>query len=165
MLRYSVVLAGGVIPGPFSVTETTPTELHESPLEPSCSSAVVHDNYTGTGTTPVTYLETDLLTTIEQLTENHLATLTQSQLDGIDQFHGGGARITARSPWVRFLWYLVARGRMQGRSVRSRCFPRNDGRIRMALALGDVIDAQHGDRPGRRVRAAGPAGPGPAGSR
>jgi sarcosine/dimethylglycine N-methyltransferase len=39
----------------------------------------------------VTYLETDLVTTIEQLTENHLATLTQSQLDGIDQFHGGGA--------------------------------------------------------------------------
>jgi ubiquinone/menaquinone biosynthesis C-methylase UbiE len=39
----------------------------------------------------VTYIETDLVTTIEQLTENHLATLTQSQLDGIDQFHGGGA--------------------------------------------------------------------------
>jgi hypothetical protein len=26
------------------------------------------------------------------------------------------------------------------------------GRIRMALALGDIIDAQHGDRPGLRVR-------------
>jgi hypothetical protein len=28
------------------------------------------------------------------------------------------------------------------------------GRIRMALALGDVIDAEHGDRPGLRVRQA-----------
>ena len=44
----------------------------------------------------MTYIESDLVTTIEQLTENHLATLTQSQLDGIDQFHGGGAAAVDR---------------------------------------------------------------------
>jgi len=44
----------------------------------------------------MTYTEIDLITTIERLTASQLATLTQSQLDGIDQFHGGGAQAVER---------------------------------------------------------------------
>ena len=39
----------------------------------------------------MTYTETDLVTSIESLTGLNLAALTQPQLDGIDQFHSGGA--------------------------------------------------------------------------
>ena len=39
----------------------------------------------------MTYTETDLVATIEHLAADDLDALTQPQLDGIDQFHGGGA--------------------------------------------------------------------------
>jgi cyclopropane fatty-acyl-phospholipid synthase-like methyltransferase len=39
----------------------------------------------------MTYTETDLVSTIEQLAADDLTGLTQAQLDGIDQFHSGGA--------------------------------------------------------------------------
>ena len=44
----------------------------------------------------MTYTETDLAATIEQLAGDELAALTQPQLDGIDQFHGGGAEAVDR---------------------------------------------------------------------
>jgi len=44
----------------------------------------------------VTYTETDLIATIEQLAGDDLAALTQPQLDGIDQFHSGGAEAVDR---------------------------------------------------------------------
>jgi sarcosine/dimethylglycine N-methyltransferase len=44
----------------------------------------------------VTYTETDLLATIEELAGDELTTLTQPQLDGIDQFHSGGAEAVDR---------------------------------------------------------------------
>jgi hypothetical protein len=44
----------------------------------------------------VTYLETDLVTTIEQITETIWPSSPQSQLDGINQFHGGGADAVER---------------------------------------------------------------------
>lgn len=44
----------------------------------------------------MTYTETDLAATIEQLAGDELAALTQLQLDGIDQFHGGGAEAVDR---------------------------------------------------------------------
>jgi SAM-dependent methyltransferase len=39
----------------------------------------------------MTYAETDLVSAIEQLAADDLTALTQTQLDGIDQFHSGGA--------------------------------------------------------------------------
>lgn len=47
-------------------------------------------------TTDATYTETDLVSTIEQLAGSDLASLTRSQLDAIDQFHGGGADAVER---------------------------------------------------------------------
>jgi sarcosine/dimethylglycine N-methyltransferase len=44
----------------------------------------------------MTYTETDLVTTIEQLAGGDLAALTQPQVDGIDQFHSGGAEAVDR---------------------------------------------------------------------
>ncbi len=44
----------------------------------------------------MTYTETDLVATIEQLADDELAALTQPQLDGIDQFHSGGAEAVDR---------------------------------------------------------------------
>ncbi len=44
----------------------------------------------------MTYTETGLAATIEQLAGEDLAALTQPQLDGIDQFHGGGAEAVDR---------------------------------------------------------------------
>jgi SAM-dependent methyltransferase len=44
----------------------------------------------------VTYTETDLVATIEHLAADELGGLTQPQLDGIDQFHGGGAEAVDR---------------------------------------------------------------------
>jgi len=44
----------------------------------------------------MTYTETDLVTTIERLTAAELSALTQPQLDGIDQFHAGGAEAVDR---------------------------------------------------------------------
>ncbi|WP_152184998.1 SAM-dependent methyltransferase [Segeticoccus rhizosphaerae] len=44
----------------------------------------------------MTYTETGLITTIEQRTGTQMAALTQSQLDGIDQFHAGGAAAVDR---------------------------------------------------------------------
>lgn len=44
----------------------------------------------------MTYTETDLVATIEHLAPDGLAALTQPQLDGIDQFHGGGAEAVDR---------------------------------------------------------------------
>lgn len=44
----------------------------------------------------MTYLETDLVTKIEQLFDDRLDALTQSQLDRIDQFHGGGPGAVGR---------------------------------------------------------------------
>ncbi len=42
------------------------------------------------------YTETDLATTIEQLAGAGLSDLTRAQLDGIDQFHSGGAEAVDR---------------------------------------------------------------------
>ena len=44
----------------------------------------------------MTYTETNLAATIEQLAGDELAALTQPQLDGIDQFHSGGAEAVDR---------------------------------------------------------------------
>ena len=44
----------------------------------------------------MTYLETDLATTITDLAGAELNDLTQAQLDGIDQFHSGGAEAVHR---------------------------------------------------------------------
>lgn len=44
----------------------------------------------------MTYTETDLVAMIEQLAADRLSALTQPQLDGIDQFHGGGAEAVDR---------------------------------------------------------------------
>ncbi len=44
----------------------------------------------------MTYTETDLVPTIEQLAAEELAALTQPQLDAIDQFHAGGAEAVGR---------------------------------------------------------------------
>jgi sarcosine/dimethylglycine N-methyltransferase len=44
----------------------------------------------------MTYTETDLVATIEHLATDGLAALTQPQLDGIDQFHAGGADAVER---------------------------------------------------------------------
>jgi SAM-dependent methyltransferase len=44
----------------------------------------------------MTYSETDLVATIESLADRDLASLDQQQLDGIDQFHVGGAEAVAR---------------------------------------------------------------------
>ena len=43
----------------------------------------------------MTYTETDLVATIEQLSET-AAALSQPRLDGIDQFHAGGAEAVDR---------------------------------------------------------------------
>jgi SAM-dependent methyltransferase len=44
----------------------------------------------------MTYTETDLVATIEHLAADDLDALTQPQLDGIDQFHAGGAEAVDR---------------------------------------------------------------------
>ena len=44
----------------------------------------------------MTYVETDLSTTITELAGTDLSDLTQAQLDGIDQFHSGGAEAVER---------------------------------------------------------------------
>jgi SAM-dependent methyltransferase len=44
----------------------------------------------------MTYTENDLVATIEQLAATDLASLTQAQRDGIDQFHAGGAQAVDR---------------------------------------------------------------------
>ncbi|WP_029138247.1 SAM-dependent methyltransferase [Nakamurella lactea] len=44
----------------------------------------------------MTYTETDLVATIEQLAGTDLASLTQAQRDGIDQFHAGGTAAVDR---------------------------------------------------------------------
>ncbi len=44
----------------------------------------------------MTYTETDLVATIEQLSGDELAALSQPRLDGIDQFHAGGAEAVDR---------------------------------------------------------------------
>ena len=44
----------------------------------------------------MTYVETDLTTTISELAGVDLHDLTQAQLDGIDQFHSGGAEAVDR---------------------------------------------------------------------
>lgn len=44
----------------------------------------------------MTYTETNLVTTIEQLAGTELASLTQPQRDGIDQYHSGGAEAVDR---------------------------------------------------------------------
>ena len=44
----------------------------------------------------MTYTETDLVATIERLAADERSALTQPQLDGIDQFHGGGAEAVDR---------------------------------------------------------------------
>ena len=43
----------------------------------------------------MTYTETHLVPTIERLAAEEIAALTQPQLDGIDQFHAGGAEAVA----------------------------------------------------------------------
>ena len=44
----------------------------------------------------MTYTETDLVAAIEHLAAREVAALTQQQLDGIDQFHAGGAEAVDR---------------------------------------------------------------------
>lgn len=44
----------------------------------------------------MTYTETDLVASIEHLAGDGLPALTQPQLDGIDQFHGGGTEAVER---------------------------------------------------------------------
>ena len=44
----------------------------------------------------MTYTETHLVPRIEQLAAEEIAALTQPQLDGIDQFHAGGAEAVSR---------------------------------------------------------------------
>ena len=44
----------------------------------------------------MTYTETDLAATIERLAGAELGALTQPQLDGVDQFHAGGAEAVER---------------------------------------------------------------------
>jgi cyclopropane fatty-acyl-phospholipid synthase-like methyltransferase len=44
----------------------------------------------------VTYTETHVVAAIEQLAAQEIGALTQSQLDGIDQFHAGGAEAVDR---------------------------------------------------------------------
>ena len=44
----------------------------------------------------MTYTERDLVSTIERLAGADLGTLTQTQLDGLDQFHSGGAEAVDR---------------------------------------------------------------------
>jgi SAM-dependent methyltransferase len=44
----------------------------------------------------MTYTETDIAETIERLAGTDLATMTQTQLDGIDQFHAGGPEAVER---------------------------------------------------------------------
>jgi sarcosine/dimethylglycine N-methyltransferase len=44
----------------------------------------------------VTYTETDIIATIERLAGTEVSALTQAQLDGIDQYHAGGAEAVQR---------------------------------------------------------------------
>lgn len=44
----------------------------------------------------MTYTESDLVRTVEQLSGQHVAELSQEQLDGIDQFHAGGTQAVDR---------------------------------------------------------------------
>lgn len=44
----------------------------------------------------MTYTETHLVAAIEQLADEEIGALTQPQLDGIDQFHAGGAEAVGR---------------------------------------------------------------------
>lgn len=91
-------LVGGVLTGLLTVAEATGLGLEVTGRVDLLTDLLADlvDDSTETGVAPVTYAETDLVATIEHLAARELTALSQSQLDGIDQFHSGGAEAVER---------------------------------------------------------------------